>query len=965
MVYLCVFFSGAAGLIYEVIWSRQLNQFLGITTYAHTAVLTAYMVGLAAGSLLIGRAADRIPAPMKLYGWLEIGIGLFAALTPWLFTLIQHLYTALAPLLGLGGASGNLLRFTLALVSLLVPTFMMGGTLPLLVRGLTISLKGLAKSTGRLYGLNTLGAAMGSAAAGYFLIPMFGMRGSIFITVLISAGVGGTILFLGERLPSPIREIAEEESEQSRLAPSEAALSHWAAWVFLIGFAISGIAALVYELAWIRALTLVIGSSVYAFSTTLATYLVGIAAGSLVYARFAGRGDTLSRLRLTALMELGISLTAILSLFLIGRLPDLFLSTYPHLQSNYSLFQLLYFSLSFLVMFSPTFLMGVLFPLATAVWARESAQVGRDVGIAYAARSVGNIFGALLGGLVLLPTLGVQGSLFLAAGTSASLSALFWFLRPAKDRTMLRLAGIPIAIGLFILALLLVPDWDNAVMNAGVYSRPERFLDQRGYRLEDIVADTKILFYQEGIDGIVSVVESTDQRRLVINGKTDATTGGDLPTQVMLGQLPLLIYPDANDVLVIGLGSGVTAGSVATHESVANLDVLEISPEVVKASEFFHSVNKNVLDDPRTNLIVADARNYLMGTTKRYDVIISEPSNPWISGISNLFTRDFFELAKSRLAPGGVMSQWFHTYDMSEEDLRSVLETYQTVFPYVTVWKPIIGDLILIGSAEPHAVDIRNLQTALQQGSVAEDLRGISLESEQQLVDLFLVDEEIYADFTAGAQLNTDDKPHLEFNAPRALYAGAGNEDLFSLITYLEGNKFAAPVTGLVNQEDGRLLAPFISLAITTQDNAPVAALQASWLVERGLKEVNEGISAFTTGNQGFLSWESNGIKNQLIATRFNLLSDIPDQLQTLESIMVNGISKAGDGTMPGNIDSIWTAGPGDQEGRIAVSISWVCEADNGDFFNFVFLQLMPEPGQEELKSVIENSAANFQCLEN
>ena len=287
LISVCFFLSGLAGLVYEVVWARQLGLFLGITSYAHTAVITAYMAGLAAGSLYFGRRADRHQQPLKLYAWLEIGVGIYAAMTPWLFRLLQHGYTAMADVSQIGEISGHLGRFSIALLALLIPTFLMGGTLPLLVRGFVTELPGLGKVTGRFYGINTLGAMLGTLIAGYLLLPVLGIKATIFTGVFINLGVAVIVLVMLQKLRlSPIAKkvsaVAERHTQEDMGKTKPAGSRH----VVLLGFGLAGFASLLTQMAWIRAFILVVGGSVYAFTITLASFLAGIGLGSLLYTRY-------------------------------------------------------------------------------------------------------------------------------------------------------------------------------------------------------------------------------------------------------------------------------------------------------------------------------------------------------------------------------------------------------------------------------------------------------------------------------------------------------------------------------------------------------------------------------------------------------------------------------------------------------------------------------------------------------
>ncbi len=456
------FASGAAGLIYEVVWARQLTLFLGVTAFAHSAVVTAFLAGLAVGAVVIGRFIDRRIDPLRTYALLELAIGAWALATPWLFSLLQSLYAAATTALGWSGTPALALRFALAIAALFVPTALMGGTLPVLVRALA-QRASLPRTTSWLYGLNTLGAALGCFAAGYWLLPALGVRNTVFFAATINLIVAWVAwYFLKEAPGGPGRGESATEVDGSGTVVSGTVVSgvtadletlgRGRARLLLVGFAISGFAALVYQLAWIRVLHLVIGSSVYAFSATLTLFLTGLALGSLAWNRLAGRRRFVSvsgRFREAAVLEALVGFLAVAGLHLVPHLPGLFLrGAELGMHEDFGRFQILIFGLSALLMLPATLALGALFPLLTTLWVGDSQKLGMGVGTAYAVNTVGTILGSLVGGLILLPWLGVQSSLILAAGLHLATACAFRIAaaRPPARPARAWLAGIPVGV---------------------------------------------------------------------------------------------------------------------------------------------------------------------------------------------------------------------------------------------------------------------------------------------------------------------------------------------------------------------------------------------------------------------------------------------------------------------------------------------------------------------------------------
>ena len=707
-LYALILLSGAAGLVYEVVWARQLTLFIGNTAVASAAVLTAFMTGLALGSIYLGRWADRIKSPLRLYALIEILIGVYGATTPWLFDLLQVSYAQVAGAVGVTGAYSHIPRFVVAVIAMLIPTFLMGGTLPLLVKHFTRSLDKTQSVTSRVYGINTLGATLGAFAAGFLFLPAIGITKTLLVAALLNILVGvGVYRLLANRKA----RVSSDSEPTPEPAPAAKAETLQQPGLLLAGFALSGFAALLYQVVWIHALVLVIGVSVYAFSTVLTLFLAGIGLGSLLVGRFYTFRGIGHGLKLAFYLQLVIALSAIASLPLISELPILFVIGWEKTHQSFFLFQGYMFMLAGLVILLPTLLLGALFPLISGIWSHCRGAVGQGIGEAYGANAMGTIAGSAIGGLFILGWLGMEHSIWLASGVSVAVAGLFWYLATQGQPLPYRLIQIPGAASMLAVAIFFSPGLDRGMLQSEVFRHAGDFVGEniRGLFRAHLQGRT-FEYYEEGINGTVSVMtwpEADGERgkALMTNGKVDASTGSDVRTQIQLAQIPLFVHPDPREVMVIGLGSGMTVGSALQVPAVEQVEVLEISTEVVEASRSFDHVSHKPLDSPRVNLEIADARNFLLATDKQYDVIISEPSHSWVTGVANLFTRDFLELASARLKTNGVLAQWYHIYGVNRESLKAMLKAVSDVFPHFTLWYIGGGDIILISSNEPMSLD--------------------------------------------------------------------------------------------------------------------------------------------------------------------------------------------------------------------------------------------------------------------
>lgn len=830
---ICFFLSGTAGLIYEVVWTRMLTQIFGNTTYAIATVLSAFMAGLAVGSYFFGRIADRGKNDFLLYGILEAGVGIYGFAVPWLFDFGQRIYIPLFSLNESYPFLFNLFLFSLSFVLLVFPTLLMGATLPVLSRFFVRSFTHLGRRVGDLYATNTLGAVVGCAFAGYYLIPSLGMLKSVYFAAIINLVIALLILIVDRfRIKVPVEllfEKAEAESEKER-----GATPTWLGWVLLVSFGFSGFAALVYENAWTRALTLVIGSSVYSFTTMLVTFLIGLALGGFLYARLLGKREV--QLSTFGVIELWVGLAALATIPLFERLPLLFLRLLQAFGDSFSVFLSIQVILSGLVMFVPTLLLGMTFPLVARLFTQSLYRVGSSVGTSYAANTVGAILGAFAGGFIFIPLIGVQNSIILGVVINL-LVGLFLVVLDSRLSKPLRFALGGVVMILAVLIPLRIPSWDRYILTSGVTIYNDRFesLPTDSLRLEEMHRD-ELLYYREGLTATVSVhrIVGGDYLYFRTNGKIDGSYG-DALSQLMTGYLPLFLNPKAERAVVIGLGTGMSAKAVATFP-VKEMEVLEIEPAMIQASKFFNEVREklealpagvelsgvakekitydagkkvltyrgvmlaeerdellklsedrkyreaiqslfrkarnsrhgNILADKRVRMIATDGRNYILATPRLYDVITAEPSNPWIAGIANLYTREFYEVVKSKLKEDGIFAQWFHNYSMSPDDFRMVFRTFAEAFPHVSLWGMKESDFLLVGSKKELTFDYNALKEIYDNNpALRSDLNYLGLSDVYSVLGFYRMGKEGFLAFSEGAELNTDDGARLEFSAPK------------------------------------------------------------------------------------------------------------------------------------------------------------------------------------------------------
>ena len=714
------------------------------------------MGGLALGSFVGGKIIDRDFNPLAVYAILEAGIGIYCLLIPLFIELAFPLFQWIYLNLGDSYTQTSLVRFLVCGVLLIIPATFMGGTLPVLSKLVTRDENFIGKDVGTLYSINTFGAVVGALASAFVFMRFLGVQATISVAATANICIALIIYFL---FKPPLKE------RLSYLAPpskeKSASLQKWDLFI-LLSFAVSGLVALVYQVAWTRILSLLLGSSVYAFSLILAVFIFGLAVGTVTASNLLTRIRCLIKGYGISQIIIGFSALFIVPLF--GRIPFVNRWVYENLGQQFQLMQGANFLTILGLLFIPTFFMGAQFPIVIKILATKLETVGQNVGRAYAFNTVGAIIGSFLAGFVLIPTLGIQATILSMVFLNVLLGIALLTLGSQLSFNW-KIYGLP---GVFIFCVFIanwIAPWDKSVISSGSFM-PYRIGDLKEAELKK----NKILFFKEGVHTTVTTeLSASGNIFLRANGKTDASLALDMRTQLLSGYLPMLFHENPKSVLVIGQGSGITLGAVEQFP-VNKINLVEISPAVIDGSRFFDPFNHDALNDERLSILLEDGRNHIALSKKSYDVIVSEPSNPWISGVGALFTVDFFDLLKKRLNPGGLACIWVHT-NMSPDSFKSIIRSFTEKFPFVTMWESIAGDdYLLIGSEREYRLSFEKAQKYLANKITGKDFAHIGIRNVPDLMSLMIMSRPKLVEFSKNTTLHTDDNSFLEFNAPEYVY---------------------------------------------------------------------------------------------------------------------------------------------------------------------------------------------------
>jgi spermidine synthase len=772
------FLSGACGLVYQVVWVRVLTHVFGTTATAVGVVLAAFMSGLSLGSWLLGRAADRSPNPLRTYAVLEIGIGLSALAVHLSLMRITPVYLALYEISGHSQAALAAARFALAAGLVMVPTFLMGGTLPVLARFVVRRLSVAGADLSALYAINSVGAVAGAMASGFYLIGAVGVDATVYVAVAINL-VLGAVAWAASRGVTPLPQAPAPGSEPAPEAAVGEALSRSTAVLLLLALGLSGLTSFAYEIYWTRALVFLLGNSTYALTLMLAAFITGIALGGALARLVVDR--VADRVALFGWIQVAIGVTSAVALRVLFAFlePQAIRAFLGAIAGNPGLLMVARFVVALLVMLVPATLIGATFPLVGRVGLVDLRHTGGRIGLIYASNTLGNVVGALLPGFVLLSWLGIQRGILLMAALNVCLGFALLALRLRGSRRLR--SAVPAAAVGALLALSRVPlDFQFPSEN----ERPTQ----------------RVLFYRDGPSATTKVTldPSTGDKEMAVDGVVIGGNTGTEYKQLLLAHLPKLLRDDVSTELSIGLGSGMLAGESILHDRVEAITCVEIEPSVVEGAAFFEEENHRVLSNPRARMVIDDIANFLRTTSDRYRVISADEKTS-LDYASNGFSysREYYALLRRHLAPGGILVQWVPAV-MPPSQYAMVLKTFADSFPevlmafFMPARKQCGYNTILIGSDEKLSLDSARMDRVMRSDREAfTALASYGLTTPDAVLAQFVAGGDTIRRAVRDAPENTLAHPRYEFFSPSD-YAVPLRQRVAANIEFVESLRRAA-----------------------------------------------------------------------------------------------------------------------------------------------------------------------------
>jgi spermidine synthase len=758
-ILLIFFISGFCALVYEVAWLKVLSLVFGVTSLATATTLASFMAGLGLGSYFLGRAADSVRRPLRLYGLLEIGIGVFAFLMPSIFSGLDVIYGFVYTNVTSSYLWLSVIRLVLSFTVLLIPTFFMGGTLPVITRYLVRKHEELGKKISQLYFINTLGAVCGALAAGFVLLYYLGVAESAYLAGAINLLIGFIFIFLDKR---DTAQLVNEE--QGRISKDAAASSDSDTRLILWVIGISGFCSLAYQVIWARSLVYILDNTAHAFTTMLVAFLLGLALGSLAVSRWLDK--TKNPALILGVTEIGIGIFGMVSIPLFmnwgagiggGLSGELVFPTDN--QTTWAFIRLLR-SLS--VMLLPTFLMGMTIPLATSIYSRAHAVIGDAVGKVYAVNTIGSVVGSFAAGLLLIPMLGVYGSsVFIGVINTVIGLSIILNHRFATSGNKIKVTALVTLPALVIFSFLI--SRGNITLSSIVESQ----------------FPTTLLFYKEGVAATVKVYEEAERKddkvivskTISINGFPVAgTIASHVDGQKTLGNLPFLLSSvESPRVNIIGFGAGGSAWASTLYNTTV-VDLVELVPDVINGARHIPEVNHGAMDSSKVNIIYDDGRNYLNRVQKTYDIISVDATSPKSAGSGSLYSLEFYKAAEKRLSDEGIMIQWMPYHLMTEADVKMIARTFQSVFPNATLWFSFTRHYyVMIGTKKELRINFERLNKLVSDSKVQGELNEVDSSDAYDVLAAFLMSADGLARYVGEGPLNTDNHPLLEYD-PATIY---------------------------------------------------------------------------------------------------------------------------------------------------------------------------------------------------
>jgi predicted membrane-bound spermidine synthase len=760
--------SGCAALVFQIAWMRELRLVFGATTAAAAAVLAIFMAGLGIGSAVLGKLADRVPNPLRMYGMLEVAIALSAATTPWLVAWAGSIYLGMGGQETLGVANATLVRLLIAAAIMAVPTVLMGGTLPAAVRSVTRATDVHRRALGVLYGSNTLGAVLGSTIATFFALETLGTRATLMAGCALGFLVGVIAMAMSRTLPPLIAEDAPHRPDATHTSTSppgaarDANQSPAGERLIYLTAAVLGFTFFALELVWYRMLGPILGGTAFTFGLILCVALAGIGVGGILYNFVFSRWrPTWTALAVTCGLEGLLTIVP----FALGDRLALFAASQAQTADSFAKLVTSWIYVTSMVVLPVALVAGVQFPLLIALLGTGRPGVSKHLGMTYAWNTLGAIAGSLIAGFGALPLLTAPG---MWQGIAVVLAVLSVVILARFSRTERRAGFVIAGLALATLGLTFTTGptavWRHSGIGAGRAFVP----DSNPNHLRQWINEKRrgLIWEAEGIESSIGIL-GQDGLAFVVNGKTDGNSLEDSATQIGAAILGAVLHNDPKTALVIGLGTGESAGWLAQMRNMEHVDVVELEPAIDEMALRCRELNWDVLNNPRVRRVHNDGREFVLTTDNQYDVIVSEPSNPYRAGVASLYTTEFYQAARARLKPGGIFIQWLQAYEVDSLTVHTVVATARSAFNHVEVWQTLSVDLQLVCSAEPIEYSAAELRDR-----IASDVAQTALTNTWKMGDLegFLghfVANSHWADSVAQIPFlaqNTDDRTVLEYS---------------------------------------------------------------------------------------------------------------------------------------------------------------------------------------------------------